>query len=41
LVRNLAEEDVDVYAFFQHEDNPDSVRPALGLKELLASATSS
>lgn len=34
LVRMLAS-DVDVYAFFAHEDNPDSVRPALRFQELV------
>jgi uncharacterized protein YecE (DUF72 family) len=34
LVRRLAS-DVDVYAFFAHEDNPDSVRPALRFQELV------
>jgi uncharacterized protein YecE (DUF72 family) len=34
LVRRLASE-IDVYAFFAHEDNPDSVRPALRFQELV------
>ena len=34
LVRGLAS-DADVYAFFAHEDNPDSVRPALRFQELV------
>jgi uncharacterized protein YecE (DUF72 family) len=34
LVKQLAS-DVDVYAFFAHEDNPDSVRPALRFQELV------
>jgi uncharacterized protein YecE (DUF72 family) len=36
LVRSIADEGTDVYAFFQHEDNPESVRPALRLQELVA-----
>jgi uncharacterized protein YecE (DUF72 family) len=36
LVRRLSTEGVDVYAIFAHEDNPDSVRPALRMKELVA-----
>jgi len=35
LVRSIAETGIDVYAFFAHEDNPESVRPALALQELL------
>jgi uncharacterized protein YecE (DUF72 family) len=34
IARRLAS-DVDVYAFFAHEDNPDSVRPALRFQELV------
>lgn len=34
LVKRLAS-DADVYAFFQHEDNPESVRPALRFQELV------
>lgn len=34
LARRLTSEGTDVYAFFQHEDNPESVRPALALREL-------
>ncbi len=34
LVRGLAS-DGDVYVFFAHEDNPDSVRPALRFQELV------
>ena len=34
LACRLASE-VDVYAFFAHEDNPDSVRPALRFQELV------
>lgn len=29
IVRRIASEGTDVYAFFAHEDNPESVRPAL------------
>jgi uncharacterized protein YecE (DUF72 family) len=36
LVLSIAEQDVDVYVFFSHEDNPDSVRPALVLQETVA-----
>jgi uncharacterized protein YecE (DUF72 family) len=36
LVIMLASEGIDVYAFFAHEDNPDSVRPALRFRELVA-----
>ncbi|MEX0873713.1 MAG: DUF72 domain-containing protein [Actinomycetota bacterium] len=36
LARRISDEGVDVYAIFAHEDNPDSVRPALKMKELLA-----
>jgi uncharacterized protein YecE (DUF72 family) len=35
IVKEIAAPGVDVYAFFQHEDNPESVRPALRLKDLL------
>jgi uncharacterized protein YecE (DUF72 family) len=34
LVKRLGS-DVDVYVFFAHEDNPDSVRPALRFQELV------
>jgi uncharacterized protein YecE (DUF72 family) len=36
LAKTLAS-DVDVFAFFAHEDNPDSVRPALRFQELVRS----
>jgi uncharacterized protein YecE (DUF72 family) len=36
LVGKLSTEGVDVYAFFQHEDNPESVRPALAFRDLVA-----
>jgi uncharacterized protein YecE (DUF72 family) len=35
LVRSLAAAGADVYAFFAHEDNPESVRPALAFRELV------
>jgi uncharacterized protein YecE (DUF72 family) len=35
MVRALADNGTDVYAFFAHEDNPESVRPALSFLELL------
>lgn len=35
LVKEKAGEGTDVYVFFAHEDNPESVRPALRLKEIL------
>jgi uncharacterized protein YecE (DUF72 family) len=38
LVRSIAVGGTDVYAFFAHEDNPDSVRPALALQELATSS---
>jgi uncharacterized protein YecE (DUF72 family) len=38
LVRAITEQGTDAYVFFAHEDNPQSVRPALSMKELLASA---
>jgi uncharacterized protein YecE (DUF72 family) len=36
LLRSIDESGVDVYAFFQHEDDPESVRPALRFLELIA-----
>lgn len=33
IVRAMADGGADVYAFFAHEDNPESVRPALALQE--------
>jgi uncharacterized protein YecE (DUF72 family) len=36
LVRGMAAQGIDVYAIFAHEDNPDSVRPALTMKQLVA-----
>jgi uncharacterized protein YecE (DUF72 family) len=36
LLTDIADGGVDVYAFFQHEDNPESVRPALRFRELVA-----
>ncbi|MGH2760327.1 MAG: DUF72 domain-containing protein [Actinomycetota bacterium] len=35
LLRRLAEEGTSVYAFYAHENNPDSVEPALQTLELL------
>ena len=35
LVKNLSEQ-MDVYVFFSHEDNPESVKPALRFKKLIA-----
>ncbi len=35
IVRNYAEGGTDVYAIFQHEDNPESVKPALRFLELV------
>jgi uncharacterized protein YecE (DUF72 family) len=35
IVRSIAEDGRDVYVFFAHEDNPDSVKPALAMKEAL------
>jgi uncharacterized protein YecE (DUF72 family) len=35
LVKEIADSGVDVYVFFQHEDNPESVRPALRFRELV------
>jgi uncharacterized protein YecE (DUF72 family) len=37
LLRTIAETGTDVYVFFSHEDNPESVRPALRVQELLES----
>jgi uncharacterized protein YecE (DUF72 family) len=36
FVKAVAASGVDVYAFFSHEDNPESVKPALRFLELLA-----
>ena len=36
IVRTIAEGGTDVYVFFAHEDNPDSVRPALSFRELVS-----
>ena len=36
LVQALDASGVDVYAFFSHEDNPESVKPALRFLDLLA-----
>lgn len=35
LLRRLRDSAVDVYAFFSHEDNPDSVKPALRFADLV------
>lgn len=35
LVKRIAADGTDVYAFFAHEDNPESVRPALALRKLV------
>lgn len=35
MVRRLREAAVDVYAFFSHEDNPESVKPALRFVQLV------
>lgn len=35
IVKKIAAEGTDVYAYFAHEDNPESVRPALKLQELV------
>jgi uncharacterized protein YecE (DUF72 family) len=35
LVKSLAADGTDVYVFFAHEDNPESVRPALAFRELV------
>jgi uncharacterized protein YecE (DUF72 family) len=35
MLKRIANSGVDVFAFFAHEDNPDSVKPALAMKELL------
>ena len=35
LLKEIEAQGIDVYAFFAHEDNPDSVKPALAMKELL------
>lgn len=39
LVRSIANDGKDVYVFFAHEDNPQSVKPALAMKEALGGAT--
>lgn len=36
MIKAMAAEGVNVYAFFAHEDNPDSVKPALTFKQLVA-----
>jgi uncharacterized protein YecE (DUF72 family) len=36
LVQGMAAQGTDVYAIFAHEDDPDSVRPALTMKQLLS-----
>lgn len=38
LIAALASTGADVYAFFQHEDSPDSVRPALAFRDLVAAS---
>jgi uncharacterized protein YecE (DUF72 family) len=38
IVKGLSGSGVDVYAFFSHEDNPESVKPALRFLELLRAA---
>lgn len=35
LVKSIADAGSDVYAFFAHEDNPESVRPALMFQDLV------
>jgi uncharacterized protein YecE (DUF72 family) len=35
LLQEIASQDMDVYAFFAHEDNPESVRPALRFRDLV------
>jgi uncharacterized protein YecE (DUF72 family) len=37
IVKSYASSGVDVYAIFQHEDNPESVKPALRFRELVES----
>lgn len=34
IVKRIASEGTDVYAYFAHEDDPESVRPALAFQEL-------
>lgn len=36
LVRSIADDGTDVYVFFAHEDNPESVKPALAMQDALA-----
>ncbi|MEX2393672.1 MAG: DUF72 domain-containing protein [Actinomycetota bacterium] len=36
LLKDIDASGVDVYAFFQHEDDPESVRPALRFLDLIA-----
>ncbi len=38
IVTRLRDSGVDVYAFFSHEDNPESVKPALHFLQLVATA---
>jgi len=38
LVQKIASDGVDVYAFFAHEDNPESIRPALRFQELMSAS---
>jgi uncharacterized protein YecE (DUF72 family) len=35
LLVSIADRDADVYAFFSHEDNPESVHPALRVQEIV------
>jgi len=35
LVRRVVDQGADAYVYFAHEDNPESVRPALAFQELL------
>jgi uncharacterized protein YecE (DUF72 family) len=37
LVRSVTEQGADAYVFFAHEDNPESVQPALRFRERLGS----
>ena len=36
LLKETEAQGIDVFAFFAHEDNPDSVKPALAMKALLS-----
>jgi uncharacterized protein YecE (DUF72 family) len=39
IVRELSDGGTDVYAFFAHEDNPESIRPALRFQGLTTAAS--